>query len=73
MLIPIQKIKSINESENVNKLEQKYVGTVTVDDFEFWLMGFLRYEKAYRNLQKAISMANEMQIIRTYFVDNMFS
>lgn len=60
MLIPIQKIKSINESENVNKPEQKYVEIVTVDDFEFWFMGFLRYEKAYRNLQKAISMANEV-------------
>ncbi|KAH9781014.1 putative GEM-like protein 8 [Citrus sinensis] len=60
VLIPIQKIKSINESENVNKPEQKYVEIVTVDDFEFWFMGFLRYEKAYRNLQKAISMANEM-------------
>lgn len=60
MLIPIQKIKSINESENVTKPEQKYVEIVTVDDFEFWFMGFLRYEKAYRNLQKAISMANEM-------------
>lgn len=60
VLIPIQKIKSINESENVNKPEQKYVEIVTVDDFEFWFMGFLRYEKAYRNLQKAISMANEV-------------
>lgn len=44
----------------MNKPEQKYVEIVTVDDFEFWFMGFLRYEKAYRNLQKAISMANEV-------------
>lgn len=59
MLIPIKKIKNIYESANLNKPEQKYMEIVTVDDFEFWFMGFLRYNKAYKNLRKAISMANE--------------
>lgn len=59
VLIPIKKIKNIYESANVNKPEQKYMEIVTVDDFEFWFMGFLRYNKAYKNLRKAISMANE--------------
>lgn len=56
-MIPIKNIKKANQSENVNKPEQKYIEIVTDDDFEFWFMGFLRYEKAYRNLQRAISMA----------------
>ncbi|ESR54682.1 hypothetical protein CICLE_v10023921mg [Citrus x clementina] len=55
VLRPIKKIKSIYESENVNKPEQNHIGVVTVDDFQFWFMGFLRCEKAYRKLQKAIS------------------
>ncbi|XP_061348036.1 putative GEM-like protein 8 [Gastrolobium bilobum] len=58
VLIPIGKIKEVNESQNVNKLEQKYIEIVTKDDSEFWFMGFVRYEKALRNLKRAISMAN---------------
>ncbi|PKI63293.1 hypothetical protein CRG98_016284 [Punica granatum] len=57
VLIPTRKIRSANESENVNKPEQKYIEIVTEDGYDFWFMGFLRYEKAFRNLEKAISMA----------------
>lgn len=60
VVIPIKKIKRANKSENVNKPAQKYMEIVTEDDFEFWFMGFLRYEKAYRNLEKALTMANQM-------------
>jgi translation elongation factor P/translation initiation factor 5A len=59
VLIPVEKIKEVNESMNVNKLEQKYIEVVTKDDSEFWFMGFLRYEKAIKNLNLAISMANK--------------
>lgn len=58
VLIPIEKIKGVNERENVNNPSQKYIEIVTEDDFEFWFMGFLRYQKAFNNLQKAISMYN---------------
>ncbi|KAK7318057.1 hypothetical protein RJT34_02754 [Clitoria ternatea] len=57
VLIPIGKVKGINEGQNVNKTEQKYVEIVTKDDSEFWFMGFLQYEKAFKNLQKALSMS----------------
>ena len=59
-MIPVKKIKTANQSENVNKPAQKYIEIVTEDEFEFWFMGFLRYEKAYRNLEKALYMANQM-------------
>jgi uncharacterized protein YlbG (UPF0298 family) len=35
------------------------IEVVTKDDSEFWFMGFLRYEKAIKNLNNAISMANK--------------
>ncbi|KAM7482859.1 hypothetical protein LguiB_007442 [Lonicera macranthoides] len=57
VVIPVKKIKRANESENVNKPAQKYIAIVTDDNFEFWFMGFVRYEKAFVNLQKAISMS----------------
>ncbi|XP_038895202.1 GEM-like protein 4 isoform X2 [Benincasa hispida] len=59
--IPLKKIRKANQSENVNEPAKKYIEVVTDDNFDFWFMGFLRYEKAFTNLQKAISMANRMQ------------
>ncbi|KZV57310.1 GEM-like protein 4 [Dorcoceras hygrometricum] len=54
--IPVKKIKGANEAENVNNPSQKYIEIVTQDNFEFWFMGFVRYEKALSNLRTAISM-----------------
>ena len=59
VLIPIRGIKEVNESQNVNKAEQKYLEIVTEDYSEFWFVGFLRYDKALKHLNKAISMANK--------------
>ncbi|XP_021286597.1 GEM-like protein 4 isoform X1 [Herrania umbratica] len=54
VMIPIRKIKRANRSENVNKPAEKYLEVVTKDCFEFWFMGFLRYEQALDSLQKAL-------------------
>ena len=58
VLIPIRKIKRANRSENVNNRAQKYIEIVTRDGFEFWFMGFLRYEKALNDLQKALYLVS---------------
>ncbi|KAL3512420.1 hypothetical protein ACH5RR_025137 [Cinchona calisaya] len=58
--IPVKKIKTANESANVEKPARKYIVVVTEDNFEFWFMGFVRYEKALMNLQKAISMSKSL-------------
>ncbi|KAJ8767851.1 hypothetical protein K2173_020791 [Erythroxylum novogranatense] len=57
VVIPIRKIKRARQSENMDKPAQKYLEIVTEDNYEFWFMGFLRYEKAFKNLEKAISIA----------------
>ncbi|KAI5383300.1 hypothetical protein KIW84_070631 [Lathyrus oleraceus] len=57
VLIPVGKIKEVNEGQNVDQEEQKYIEIVTQEDSEFWFMGFLKYEKAFRNLEKAISVS----------------
>ncbi|KAF8389545.1 hypothetical protein HHK36_024060 [Tetracentron sinense] len=41
VLIPLSKIKRVNQSENVNNPAQKYIEIDTVDNFDFWFMGFL--------------------------------
>ncbi|MBA0843165.1 hypothetical protein Goarm_000378 [Gossypium armourianum] len=48
VLIPLEKIKGVNESENMKKTSRKYMEIVTVDDFQFWFMGFLNYHKAFK-------------------------
>ncbi|KAL3628978.1 hypothetical protein CASFOL_028024 [Castilleja foliolosa] len=57
LCIPVKEIKGGYESENVNNPAQRYIEIVTKDNFEFWFMGFVRFEKAFLNLQRAISMS----------------
>ncbi|KAF7113921.1 hypothetical protein RHSIM_RhsimUnG0103200 [Rhododendron simsii] len=57
VLIPIEKILKANESENVKRPSRKYMEIVTVDNFDFWFMGFLNYSKTFKHLQQAISPA----------------
>ncbi|KAI4313196.1 hypothetical protein L6164_026193 [Bauhinia variegata] len=47
--------KSVHESKNLKKPSQKYINIVTVDNFDFWFMGFLNYQKSLRYLRQAIS------------------
>ncbi|KAK8698712.1 hypothetical protein V6N13_114821 [Hibiscus sabdariffa] len=55
VLIPLEKIKGVNQSENMKKPSQKYMEIVTVDDFELWFMGFLNHQKTFKYLQQSIS------------------
>jgi hypothetical protein len=57
VLIPLRKIKRVEQSENMKKPSQKYMEIVTVDNFDFWFMGFLSYQKSFKYLQEAILQA----------------
>ncbi|KAL5543055.1 hypothetical protein UlMin_010765 [Ulmus minor] len=57
VVIPVNKVKSANQTENVKKPSQKYIEIVTVDNFDFWFMGFTNNKKAFKSLQQAISQA----------------
>ncbi|KAJ4900399.1 GRAM domain-containing protein / ABA-responsive protein-related [Raphanus sativus] len=53
--IPLCKIKGVNQSLNTEKPSQKYLEVVTVDDFDFWFMGFTSYQKAFNCLEQALN------------------
>ncbi|KAI4382616.1 hypothetical protein MLD38_008558 [Melastoma candidum] len=53
--IPLEKIEAVNQSENVKRPSQKYMQIVTADNFDFWFMGFLNYQKSFETLQQVIS------------------
>ncbi|KAK3002052.1 hypothetical protein RJ639_021823 [Escallonia herrerae] len=57
VLIPLGKVKRSYVSENVTDPSMKYIEIVTADNFEFWFMGFLNYQKTFRYLQQTVSKA----------------
>ncbi|XP_019441673.1 PREDICTED: GEM-like protein 4 [Lupinus angustifolius] len=57
VIIPLQKVKCVNQSENVYKPKQKYLQIVTADNFDFWLMCVSKYQKTLKYLEQAISQA----------------
>ncbi|KAB1206450.1 GEM-like protein 4 [Morella rubra] len=57
VMIPLKKIKRVKQSADLKKPSQKYIEILTEDDFDFWFMGFLNYQKALKFLQQAISQA----------------
>ncbi|KAJ6918983.1 hypothetical protein NC651_013057 [Populus alba x Populus x berolinensis] len=62
VLVPLKKIKMLNQSENVKKPSQKYLELVTVDDFDFWFMGFINYQKTFKYLQQAV-LKSQMRLM----------
>ncbi|KAK7280646.1 hypothetical protein RJT34_25711 [Clitoria ternatea] len=57
VVIPLRKIKCVNQSQNVEKPTQKYIEIVTEDNFDFWFMGVFKYQKTFKYLQQAVSQA----------------
>jgi len=55
--IPLKNIKCVNQSQNIEKPTQKYINIVTVDNFDFWLMGVFNYHQTFKYLEQAISKA----------------
>ncbi|PAN39209.1 hypothetical protein PAHAL_7G228100 [Panicum hallii] len=55
--IPLRRVKTAKPSENRHRPEQKYVQVVTDDGFEFWFMGFVRYQVSLQELEKAIAQS----------------
>ena len=52
VVIPVGRIERVNQSKNVMKPSQKYLEIVTVDNFDFWFMGFQNFQKTFRFLQQ---------------------
>nr|XP_043608475.1 putative GEM-like protein 8 [Erigeron canadensis] len=51
--IPLSKIKGAHEIKNMKRPSNNYVELVTVDDFNFWFMGFGNSKKTLRYLHPA--------------------
>ncbi|CAI0467735.1 unnamed protein product [Linum tenue] len=54
VVIPLHQLKAVNPSISKINSSEKYIQIISIDNHEFWLMGFVNYESAVKNLQGAV-------------------
>ncbi|KAI6687855.1 hypothetical protein NL676_024683 [Syzygium grande] len=54
VVIQRHRLKGVVPSTSTVKPAEKYIQVISVDNHEFWFMGFLHYESAVKNLQGAV-------------------
>jgi GRAM domain len=61
VVIPLDHLKEVKPSvSQVNKSE-KYIQIVSLDNHEFWFLGFVNYDSAVKNLQQTLEDMRESQ------------
>ncbi|GJN30515.1 hypothetical protein PR202_gb18828 [Eleusine coracana subsp. coracana] len=61
VVIPLAQLRSINSSTSRTNTAEKYIRVVSVDNHEFWFMGFVYYDSAVKNLQEALQEAQSLR------------
>ncbi|XP_008808766.1 GEM-like protein 1 isoform X2 [Phoenix dactylifera] len=54
VVVGLEQLRSVNSSANVGNPAEKYIQIITMDNHEFWFMGFVSYDKALKNLREAL-------------------
>ncbi|KAL9229587.1 hypothetical protein vseg_005038 [Gypsophila vaccaria] len=62
VVIPLHQLKAINPSSSRVNSSEKYIQIISVDNHEFWYMGFLNYENAVSVLQAALESGNSQAV-----------
>lgn len=62
MVIPLHQLQAVNPSTSTTNSAEKYVQVISIDNHEFWYMGFLNYDGAVNCLQEALE-ARYMQAV----------
>ncbi|KAK3042923.1 hypothetical protein RJ639_000999 [Escallonia herrerae] len=53
-VIPLHQLKAVNSSSSRANPAEKYIQVISIDNHEFWYMGFLNYEGAVKSLEEAL-------------------
>ncbi|CAI8608775.1 unnamed protein product [Vicia faba] len=61
VVIPLHELKAVNPSSNTANPAEKYIQVISVENHEFWFMGFLNYENAVGFLQDALQTGKVIQ------------
>nr|XP_043636019.1 GEM-like protein 1 [Erigeron canadensis] len=54
VVIPLHQLKAVNPSKSKANPAEKYIQIISVDNHEFWFMGFVNYDSAVKYLQGAL-------------------
>ncbi|MED6207102.1 cleavage polyadenylation factor subunit fip1 [Stylosanthes scabra] len=51
VVIPLHQLRAVNPSASKTNQSEKYIQIISVDNHEFWFMGFVHYDSAVKNIQ----------------------
>ncbi|KAK6245737.1 GRAM domain - like 9 [Theobroma cacao] len=54
VVLPLHQLSAVNPSVSKANTAEKYIQIISVDNHEFWFMGFVHYDSAVKNLQGAL-------------------
>ncbi|KAG0449790.1 hypothetical protein HPP92_015837 [Vanilla planifolia] len=54
VIIPLHQLRSVNPTTSKANTAEKYIQIVSIDNHEFWFMGFMNYDGAVKHLQEAL-------------------
>ncbi|XP_076937957.1 GEM-like protein 1 [Bidens hawaiensis] len=60
VVIPLHQLKAVNASKSKANPAEKYIQIISVDNHEFWFMGFVNYDSAVKNLQGALQSHHQV-------------
>lgn len=63
VVIPLHQLKAVNPSTSIVNPAEKYIQVISVDNHEFWFMGFLNYEGAVTSLQEALEAGGGLRSV----------
>ncbi|KAE8056980.1 hypothetical protein FH972_013706 [Carpinus fangiana] len=58
VIIPLHQLRAVNPSTSKVKPGEKYIQVISVDNHEFWFLGFVHYDSAVKNLLGALQPQN---------------
>ncbi|TVU37855.1 hypothetical protein EJB05_11196 [Eragrostis curvula] len=54
VVLPLAHLRSVTPTASQQNPSERYIQVVSVDNHEFWFMGFVNYDSAVKNLQEAV-------------------
>ncbi|XP_022997225.1 GEM-like protein 1 [Cucurbita maxima] len=62
VVIPLHHLKAVNPSTSKAKPAEKFIQVISIDNHEFWFMGFVYYDSAVKILREALQPNNPLSV-----------
>lgn len=58
VVLPLHHLRSVTPTASQQNPAERYIQVVSVDNHEFWFMGFVNYDSAVKNLQESVRVVH---------------